>query len=396
MFLPPSKPSRSAVQSPGTSSRRPLYARIAETLRYFSDEIDSRRAGGLGEAQAAGYVAGRLRRADYAAAVQSFSAGVSVKIPLALCAILGAASGLVSIAGSTWRPTPLWGAIALLGLVVALLLLLAEVGILAIGTGTLRRIVKGKTSQSVVAGRAARGKRTQWRVLVVAPLDGPPRPPLNRRGLLLLVSVLGLEALAVAGLLLTQAPWLTVVVGICAFGSAVFAVGIALRLWDRTPLPAIYGAGELATLLMVAEELEALQSVEVWIVALGGSTIGTENIRALLSQYPFSAADTCMVNLHAVNGGQPVFVTREGMLRERRSDRMLLGAAADADAADMTIDAEPRRIRERTLAQAFAQLRYRTITISSHSDVSPFTTPEPATIERCVRLVVGMIRGLDM
>ncbi len=396
MFRPPPKPPLASSPAPGYAGGRPLHARIVETLRYFSDEIDSRRAGGLGEAQAAGYIAGRLRRADYAAAVQSFTAGVSEKLPLALCTLLGAAGGSIAILARNTRLGPFWGGLALLLLAAALGLLLAEVDVLPIGTTTLRRLVKGKTSQSVIAGRAAKGKKTKWRVLVVAPLDGPLRSVLHRQGLLVLFGVLVLETVAVVALLFTAAPWLHGLAAVCAVGVGLLGVWIVLRLWDRTPLPAIYGAGELTTLMMVAEELEALHAVEVWIVALGGSTIGTENIRALFAQYPFSAADTCIINLHAINGGQPVFVTREGLLRERRSDRMLLAAAADADAADIMIDAEPRRIRERTLAQALAHRRLRTITISSHSDVSPFATPEPATIERCVRLVVGMIRGLDL
>ncbi len=396
MFRPPPKPPLASSQAPGYAGGRPLHARIVETLRYFSDEIDSRRAGGLGEAQAAGYIAGRLRRADYAAAVQSFTAGGSEKLPLALCGLLGAASGSIAILGRNTRLGPFWIGLAVLLLVVALRLVLAEVDVLPMGTSTLRRLLRGKTSQSVIAGRAAKGKKTKWRVLVVAPLDGPLRSVLHRQGLLLLLFVLVLETFALVALLFIPAPWLLVLAAVCTVGTGLLGVWIVLRLWDRTPLPAIYGAGELTTLMMVAEELEALYAVEVWIVALGGSTIGTENIRALFAQYPFSAADTCIINLHAINGGQPVFVTREGLLRERRSDRMLLAAAADADAADITIDAEPRRIRERTLAQALAHRRFRTITISSHSDVSPFVTPDPATIERCVRLVVAMIRGLDM
>jgi hypothetical protein len=168
-----------------------------------------------------------------------------------------------------------------------------------------------------------------------------------------------------------------------------------VRRWRSGPFPAIYGAGELATLLMVAEELESLQAVEVWILALGGSTVGSENIRTLLAHYPFTPAETCVINLHNVVGGQPVFVTREGLLRERRSDRMLLAAAADADAADIAIDAEPRRLRERTLAHALLQQGFRTLSISSHAHRARYTSPDPETIERCVRLVLGLVRSLD-
>ncbi len=394
MFLPPSNSTTSSTRAWG-SGGRPLHDRIVETLRYFSDEIESRRAGGLGEAQAAGYLAGRLRRAEYAAAVQSFQAGIGERLPLALSAALGAiaAGGLVVANASVYRWV--WGVAASLMLVLALLLLLGELGALPVKYGTLRRIAKGKTSQNVIAGRAAKGKKTQWRVLIIAPLDGPPRPLLSRQALVVLLVLLVVELLCVVALLFVAASWLQMTAAVLAAIAAAFSAWILLWRWQRRPLPAIYGAGELATLLMVAEELEPLQSVEVWVVALGGSTIGYENLRALLAQYPFAPSDTCVINLHNVSTGQPVFVTREGLVRERRSDRMLLAAAADTDVADITIDAEPRRLQERTMANTLLQQRFRAITISSHGEKSPYSSPDPSTIERCVRLVVGMVRTLD-
>ncbi len=93
--------------------------------------------------------------------------------------------------------------------------------------------------------------------------------------------------------------------------------------------------------------------------------------------------------------GQPVFVTREGVLRERRSDRRLLALASAADAADVTIDAQPRRLRTRTLVALPLERGYSGISISSHSGFGAVATPEPGTLERCVRLIVGMIRQLD-
>ena len=93
--------------------------------------------------------------------------------------------------------------------------------------------------------------------------------------------------------------------------------------------------------------------------------------------------------------GQPVFVTREGLLRELRSDRRLLALASEADAADVTINAEPRQLRARTLAALPLRRGYAGISISSHPDMRGVTNPDPGTLERCVRLIVGMIRQLD-
>lgn len=394
MFLPPSKSPPPDAPRPG-GQRRPLRERILEALRYLSDEVDPRRVGGLGEAQAAGYVAGRLRRAEYAAAVQSFQAGAGEKAALILIALLGALGGGVAAATLIW-PVPLpWLFLALLLVVLAIGLLLAEIE----GPEPLRTVLRGRTSQSVVGGRAAAAREARLRVVVMAPLDGPPHVVLQRHGLLLLFGTLLVEGLALGGALLANSVQLAVVArllaALCALLLLIMGAWSASRRTGRTPLPAIHGAGELAALLMIAEELEQLKTVEVWAVALGGVSAGHESVRALAERYPFSPADTRFINLHAINVGQPIFVTREGRLRERRSDRVLLALANETDAADIAIDAEPRRLRERTLAQSVLRLGFRTITISSANAASPFTSPDAETIERCVRLVVGIIRRLD-
>lgn len=355
-------------------------------LRYLSDEIEARRAGGLGEAQAAGYLAGRLRRANYAATVLSFRTGIGETLPLILATSLGAAGAVLA----AWATHPLTHGLAIVGILTALGLLWLDIE----GKQPLRRLLKGRLSQSVVAVRAA-SSRLRWRVVVLAPLDGPPRSTLGRRGLHIVLLALGAVCLGVMMLALTSAPvWRLLLAGgaIVLAGSAMTVV---LRSALPAPLPAIHGAGDLATLVITAEALEPLSHVEVWIAALGGSTIGHENVAALLARYPFSPIDTCFINLHAIAAGQPVFVTREGLLRERRSDRMLLALADETDAADVSIDAEPRRLQQRTLAYALLGAGQRAITISSYSDSSPFTSPDAATIERCTRLVTGMIRALE-
>lgn len=391
-MFPPS--SRSPLPPPepwAGAPRRPLHERIVETLRYLSDEVDTRRVGGLGEAQAAGYVAGRLRRADYTAAVQSFRAGVGERPVLLLITLLGALGGGAAALGSGPLPVAAGGAL----LLVALLLLAVELGAPGFRAGSLRHLFKGKLSQSVVAARAAGTRQARWRVLILAPLDGPPLVALSRVGLLLLIAALGLSLGAAIIALITALPaarWLSALGAATLLGLAGW---IAVRRATPAFVPAVHGAGELTTLLMIAEELAPLKQVEVWPVALGGGAIGHESVRALIERYPFSPADTWVINLHNITAGQPVFVTREGMLREHRSASALRGLASDTDAADLTIDAEPRRLRERTLVQPLLREGFRAITVSSHLDHAPFTSPDAQTIARCVRLVVGMINGLD-
>ncbi|MBV9790241.1 MAG: hypothetical protein JOZ51_18775, partial [Chloroflexi bacterium] len=85
-------------------TRRSLHDRIVEMLSYLSDEIDSRRVGGLGEAQAAGYVAGRLRRAEYTAAVQSFRASTGAQVAFVVLTTLGVIGGALAALqiGTLW------------------------------------------------------------------------------------------------------------------------------------------------------------------------------------------------------------------------------------------------------------------------------------------------------
>lgn len=286
---------------------------------------------------------------------------------------------------------PLWLVVAGLLVVLSLILLLAEIE----GPAPLRRVLKGSLSQSVVAARAAGARNARWRLIVLAPLDASPRPVLSRGWLLILLFALLLEAVGVGGAFAAATPAWRIFVGVCTLVVALIGLSVLRRLLWPGLVPAIHGAGELTTLLMTAEELDPLQTIEVWMVALGGGSVGHESINALIERYPFSPNDTCIINLHNITAGQPVFVTREGVLRDRRSDRVLLALASDTDAGDISIDAEPRRLREHTLVQSFHRLGYPAISISSHSDSSAFADIDAATIERCVRLVVGMIRGLD-
>jgi hypothetical protein len=162
----------------------------------------------------------------------------------------------------------------------------------------------------------------------------------------------------------------------------------------KAPRTALLGAGELATLIAVPEELGELQQVELWSVALGAGSAGDDGIRHLLTHYPFGA-ETCFVNLHQLVSGQPVFVTREGIFHERRAGRRLLALASGADVADTSINAEPRQLRQRTLATALFRRGYQAITITSHTDAHGLHSPDPGTLARCVKLLAGMIRELD-
>lgn len=367
--------------------RRALQDRLLETVRYLADEIEVRRVGGLGEAQAAGYVAGRLQRAEQQATVMSFRAATARIGAMSAAIILGAGASLLPV---ILPQRPVIG-VALLLLGAAAVLFWAEIE----GPAMLAGLLGRRTSQSVVGVRAATAgeDRSRLRVVLTAPLDGAPRMP-PRSVLLLALEVFGFLAVVLIWLLVTMflpLRWV-LLTGACML--ALIMLAMAASQWRRRLEPAVAGAGELAVLIAVAEELGELQRVELWTVAVGAGSVGDMAIQRLLERYPF-ATDTLFINLHHMTAGQPVFVTREGLLREVRSDRRLLALASEADAADVTINAEPRQLRVRTLVAQLLRRGYAGISISSHPDSQGGASPDPGTLERCVRLIAGMIRRLD-
>ena len=363
--------------------RRPPGVRLAETLRFLADEIEARRVGGLGEAQAAGYLAGRLGRAEQQTTILGFRSDAD---PRWLLAALG---GGIALALALPLALPERRVVALSALVVLVVLGLWLDEYL--GGAVLRQVLGRRDSQSVVGVRAA-SLAPRWRAVIVAPLDGAPPAPspvmvrLVFAGLVLLLAVYGGLSWNVAW------AWHIPAIGL----SAAVLLGFVGIAWaQRMPVLARHGTGELAALLGSAEEVGQLRQVEVWTVAAGGSVVGEAGLRKLLRQYPFDGT-TVVINLHHITNGAPVYVTREGLLRLRRSPAQLLALAAHADADDARINAEPRALPSRTLAQFWQRNGFAAITLTSHHGVEAAPADvELATVQRCVWLVVGMLRALD-
>ncbi|MBA3947618.1 MAG: hypothetical protein H0X37_24065 [Herpetosiphonaceae bacterium] len=369
--------------------RRPLAERILETLHYLAEEIEPRRVGSLGEAQAAGYIAGRLRRVEQQAVVRSFHSNAPPSLALLLVLLATALAFAIPLLLAP-PYVPFAGATSAVLAALAAGLFVDEQA----GSAILAQVLGRPVSQSVVGVRGATATTApRTRAIVVAPLDGPPRSPtrgLSRTVLGLLV----LQTLAYAWLVLAQRwPWhalLSVLLGT----TGCLILLMVHQQTARVPQPAVLGAGELATLIGVAEELSALEHTEVWTVAAGAAATGDASLRHLLRHYPFDHT-TAIINLDRITGGSPVYATREGVLRERRANRQLLSLASAADAHDMRINAEPRPLRRRTLAHLPLRRGFAVITVTSHPDIHTLASPEVDTIARCVYLVVGMLRELD-
>ncbi len=152
-------PSGSGVQS-GSLLRR-LREDPQDTIVRIAGEIGARRATSLGEAQAAAYIDGRMRRAGMRVSVDAFRAPVG----RAWDGLLIALAALVGVALYRWLPLP------------SLFLALWNVGLAAVllWRPTAPLLGRRRPSQNVIATRALNSP-PRWRVVLGGWVRGPCRP----------------------------------------------------------------------------------------------------------------------------------------------------------------------------------------------------------------------------
>jgi len=368
----------------------------------IAGEIGPRLPTSLGEARAAAYLDGRLRRAGLRVSADPFRApqsggadGLLLALPalvsvllyyrLPLPSLFLAFWGLATTATLLWRP----------GVVL---------------------LVRRRPSQNVIATRAA-DTTPRRRVVLLAPLDSPPamaplvrllvddvRPQLGRIAAYALLALLALVALPNSmPFEVRRALWYG------QFVPTIYLLLLAgLELWQlRAPATpgAANHAGALAVLLASAEELTVLERTELWAVGLGATSSGA-GLADFLRRYPFDRDMTLFVGIEGIDAGNLCYVTREGILRECPADTELLQLAAAADAADPLINAEPRPYRrERTIAARLRRRDQRALTITclgadgeTPNRGSAGDTPatiDPQILDRAMRLIVGLVRQID-
>ncbi|MBK9712798.1 MAG: hypothetical protein IPO81_16025 [Kouleothrix sp.] len=398
-FRPPKQPSGPTSVEPGSLLRR-LHEEPQEAINHIAGDIGGRRATSLGEAQAAAYLDGRMRRAGLRVSVDAFRSATGVGWEGLLLALLATAG----VALYYWLPLPSL-ALALWDLAIAVFALLRPGGPL---------LMRKRPSQNVIATRALTSA-PRWRVIVLAPLDSPPSAGRLARALTVgpraligralacgLIVLLAALAILAAPLEVRRALWYAQVAP-----AAYLVVLAALDLWlARAPATpgAVNHAGALAALLESANTLGALTQTELWAVGLGATSTGA-GLADLLRRYPFDREQTLFVGLESIGGGRLSYVTREGLLRQRPADPQLLRLVAAADTADPLIDAEPRPYRsEPTLTRPLQRDRRALTIIGLETDGrpsrrgSPLDTPERVDAEqldRAVRLVVGLVKQID-
>jgi len=386
---------------PGQYLRR-LREDPLDAVSRIAGEIGPRGATSLGEARAAAYLDGRLRRAGLRVSADSFraprsagAAGPLLALPALLSVVLYYRLPLPSLFLALW------------GLAIAVVILLRPSAAL---------LARRRPSQNVIATRATTSAPRR-RVVLLAPLDSPPamgrltrllcddlRPQIGR------VAAYGLLALFALFALPSDIPFeARRALWYAQFVPTVYLLLLAvLELW-LLRAPAVPGAvnhaGALAVLLASAEELNALERTELWAVALG-ATSSDAGLADFLRRYPFDREMTLFVGIEGIGAGELSYVTREGVLAQRPADPALLQFVAATDAADPLINAVPRQYRrERTIAARLLRVGQRAVTIiclgadgEPPYRGSPHDTPdviEAQTLDRAMRLVVGLVRQID-
>src|SRR6266498_673029 len=264
---------------PGSLLRR-LREAPQDAVNRIAGEIGARRATSLGEAQAAAYLDGRLRRAGLRVSADAFRAPAGVG----------------------------WDGLAL-----------AVVGFLRPSN---QFLTHKRPSQNVIATRALEAA-PRWRVVLLAPLDTPPATRQIVRRLsagmqLLLGRMIACAAITVLALLAFFGPFeVRLLLWYAQFVAVAYLIMLAvLEAWQlRAPATAgaANHAGALAAMLESADTLNTLTQTELWAVALGATDSGA-GLADLLRRYPFDPLMTLFIGLESIGSGLLSYVTREGRL----------------------------------------------------------------------------------
>ena len=365
---------------------RSTRSAVSELIDHLS-EIGQRRPTSSQEAAAAAYFNGRLRSVGLKVATDRLSAArrSSLTSPL----LMGAAAGAALL--SLQAP---WLSCAALLLIWVLLLidgLIAPLPVLA-PRGESQNIVG---TREIGESGGLRPRAPRWRVVMLAPLDSSNAPRGLRRlagsdrsatmGRITAVYVAAVIA-ALAALLPTQ-PWAS-----AQIGPTIYLLLIALGgMLPVTPSHTDGGAYALAATFDAARQLSGLRHTEVWAVGLGATSSDNSGLRDLLSRYPFPAEHTLFVVVAPLHGNTLAFATREGAVRPRAADRLLLRLVGEVDAADPAIDADPRPLQI-DQSSGLLLLRQQRRALSLFSPTAP---ADPRVVERSSRLLIGLVQRLE-
>lgn len=369
-------------------------------IQYLSQEVGPRPPTSAAEARAAAYVNARMRQAGLEVEVQTFRA---LPTPAPLLALLYLAAALTPLLYFYSRP-----AATVLSLL-AFLVFVAEAPSFPVFSSC---FPLGK-SQNVIGTRPA-ARESRQHLIFLAHLDTGragflyhPRLVAGRRRFFFLGLALFFSLPVLAGL----GWWL----GSVEFWYAqwvpagVLALLLLLLLIQEAFRPYVAGANDnasgLSVLLRLADELKGLQYTDLWLVATGCQEAGQVGARRFLGRYPFPRESTYVVNLDGVGGGNLHLVLEAGLFRPRRCPPRFEELAGEAEADEITVDADPWAF---TLADSDTVVALRrgfpALGIAALEDGRPahwhrpddtFPHIQPELLERAARLAVGIARRLD-
>lgn len=370
------------------------------TIQFLSREIGPRPPTSVAEAQAAAYVNARMRQSGLDVEIQTFRSVPTVALPY----------GLILLAHTLTPALFYFLPPAALGL--SLLALAAFVGECT-ANPLLSPLFPLGTSQNIIATRPPSGP-TRRHLVVLAHLDTPRanwlfHPRLGssfRRFFLLLTIALAAQPLLVALAWVVGPAWLGHLLWLpAAISSGALLIFLHQELFMPWVSGANGGASGVAVLLRLAEEVRGLQHTALWLVATGCKEAGLEGVRQFLRHYPFSPADTFVLSVDHVGRGELSIIVDQGMLWPCRTGNSLPEVAAEAEAADIAIDADPRSYHLLN-TEALVALRRGLPALSvmaleggrpAHA-FWPTDTAEhvqPELLDRATRLIAGIARLLD-
>jgi hypothetical protein len=376
---------------------------MKDSLRIIQDltqEIGPRPPTSAAEAQAAAYVNAEMRNASLDVEIQSFRALPTSSLPYGIIFALFTVTPLLYF----YLPPAALG--------VSLFALIAFVSE-ALSYPFLSALFPLGKSQNIIGTRPA-ARESRQHLIVMAHMDTARaglffHPRLSkgfRRAFQVMVGV------AVALPLLTGLGWWFQHPGfwyaqwpLAGYAGIVLLLLIHQEIFSPFAAGANDNASGLATLIQLAHELEDLQHTDLWLVATGCEESGLYGARLFLRQYPFPWQNTYILNLDHVGRGQLSIIVKEGMLWAQDADPLLVEFAGQAEAGEISIDADPRTYHLiNTDGLAAMRRNYRSMSIMALEGRHPsdwhWTTDtieriQPDVIERAVRLVRRLARRLD-
>jgi hypothetical protein len=351
-------------------------------------EIGPRRAGSPQEATAAAFVNGRLRRAGMG--VTTHSLAVTPRRRRLYGTV--AAAGLFAALTTIILPLP---ALALTLAAIAALFLDAAIGPLA-------QIGPRNASQSIIATQAINGgaglapRSPRWRVVILASLDSPTLAtglavlagPSRLASAARVIALALVEAAALAELLSPHRGWALLVVP----ATIALACQLVASLRGPRPAPRDGNLGALAAIVLAAQRLRDLEHVEIWVGAVGATSLDPGGIEDLLRIYPFEPERTLIIALEQIACGQLRY-----SLDTRHAHQEIVNMA---DLAAVVSISPTRRTRSST-AVLIEPLRHRgmhAIAIYSHGESSEATTTREAAAllsEGAALLIAAIVEQLE-